>query len=142
MRIWQLGMDYFISKARSGCCWTTKTSLEFHWLPGEAVCVCSFQCDSPGMVSFVNKGCVCVCVCVCLFPSVYLPAKGVSEGCAHTINSTDSWSGSTLQTGVLVFEFIFILFYFFVFEFSRAENSLPSLSRLLGEAHWDWLCVS
>ena len=64
MRIWQLGMDYFVSKARSGCCWTTKTSLEFHWLPGEAVCVCSFQCDSPGMVSFVNKGCVCVCVCV------------------------------------------------------------------------------
>ena len=80
------------------------------------------------MVSFVNKG--CVCVCVCLFPSVYLPAKGVSEGCAHMINSTDSWSGSTLQTGV------------FVFEFSRAENPLPSLSRLLREAHWDWLCVS
>ena len=107
---------------------TTKMSLEFHRLPGEAVCVCSFQCGLSRHGQLCEQR-LCVCVCVCLFPSVYLPAKGVSEGCAHMINSTDSWSGSTLQTGV------------FVFEFSRAENPLPSLSRLLREAHWDWLCV-
>ena len=63
MRIWQLGMDSFISKARSGCCWTTKTSLEFHRLPGEALCVCSFQCGLSRHGQLCDQR-LCVCVCV------------------------------------------------------------------------------
>lgn len=51
---------------------TTKMSLEFHRLPGEAVCVCSFQCGLSRHGQLCEQR-LCVCVCVYFLLCISLP---------------------------------------------------------------------
>lgn len=79
--------------------------------PGVKLCAPQFTYHisvwSPSMVCSVNKGFAGVCVYVYLcvfFPPVYSARWAVPMDCAHTISYANSWSGTNLWTGDLVFK--------------------------------------